>query len=356
MIHFISGEYPPDIGGVGDYLAALRTALGLHNSSVVTRRDVGHWDARALMWLLRHAPSDGIVHIQYQAAAFDLLGDICLLPSLLRRLRPAVRCVTTFHDVRVPYLFPRAGPLRARAVRLLARTSHAVVAADQRDLDGLGAGAGYHVPIGANVACSPPIGYARADFRRRIGLESDSLAIVYFGLPNASKGLDLLFDTFNDVLAQQPGARLLLVGGDPGTSDRTDVMTAGRVQARLARFGERAVLTGWLPNSEASAYLLAGDVALLPYLDGASARRGSLLACAAHGLPIVSTQPAGAEVAPYVRAEQPHAGALARAVLETQRQPCNLRSASRELTERTSWPKIAARHLEIYQQLLHSES
>ena len=115
---------------------------------------------------------------------------------LLRRLKPKARVVTTFHDVRVPYLFPRAGSLRSSAVRLLARHSHAVVAADSRDLSELGAPSPrhHHVPIGSNIPCAPPMDFQRAVFRSKLGLEPDALVVAYFGLLNASKGLDLLLD------------------------------------------------------------------------------------------------------------------------------------------------------------------
>src|SRR5262249_3605883 len=152
------GEYPPDVGGVGDYTMRLRAALSDSGwpSGVLTRSHVRKWNARSLVVLVRAAPRDGIVHVQYQAAAFDLLGDICLAPMLLRLARRGVRSVTTFHDARVPYLFPRAAGLRPVALRLLARTSDAVVAADQRDLRALGGPSPrhYHVPIGSNVSCA----------------------------------------------------------------------------------------------------------------------------------------------------------------------------------------------------------
>ena len=111
MILFFSGEYPPDVGGVGDYTAHLRTGLANLGwpSRVLTRKQVGRWDARSLLWLLRTAPGGGIVHIQFQAGAYDLLGDVCLMPALVRVFRARTRVVTTFHDSREPYLFPRAG-------------------------------------------------------------------------------------------------------------------------------------------------------------------------------------------------------------------------------------------------------
>jgi glycosyltransferase involved in cell wall biosynthesis len=354
----VSGEYPPDVGGVGDYTDRLRRALAESGwpSSVLSRRQVRHWDARALVWLLRLAPRDGLVHIQFQAGAYDLLGDVCVMPAVLRRLRPSVRVVTTFHDVRVPYLFPRAGRLRRAAVQLLARRSHAVIAADERDLAWLGGPAcgKYQVPIGSNVACAPEPAYDRAALRRGLGLDADALAIVYFGLLNHSKGLDLLLDAFRLVLSTLPSARLLLLGGEAGASDPTDRLTAARVRDRLDRLGDRVVRTGWLPPQVLSAHLLAGDVALLPYVDGASPRRGSLLACSAHGLPIVTTQPASPAVADAVHAVPPTAPALAAAILDVARTPTlstRLQAGAQALAARTTWPQIAAAHIKIYQHL-----
>jgi glycosyltransferase involved in cell wall biosynthesis len=358
VITFVSGEYPPDIGGVGDYTAHLRAALGEtgHPSRVLSRRDVGRWNARALLRVIRHTRISGFVHIQYQSAAYDLLGDICLLPGLLRVLRPGVRTLTTFHDLRVPYLFPRAGALRPAAIRLLARTSQAVLTADERDLAVLRqvVRCAYHVPIGPNVACAPPKGYDRAAFRRSHGLSPDDLVVVYFGLLNASKGLDLLLSTFERIVVHRPRARLWLLGGPAGASDPTDLATGTRLRSRIERLGSRAMRTGWLPPSELSAYLLAGDVAVLPYADGASARRGSLLACAEHSLPIVSTQPAGPEVAPYIRAVAPDVTALADAVLAATEARSSLAQRSQTLAADMSWPRIAADHLAIYRQLLYS--
>src|SRR5262249_36572753 len=155
--------------------------------------------------------------------------------------------------------------LRAAAIRVLASTSHAVTAADQRDLAALNGAARqtFHVPIGPNVACAPPASYDRVAFRRELGLEPSDLALVYFGLLNTSKGLDLLLAAFEQVLQCQPRARLLLLGGPAGASDPTDRLTSTSFQARLGRLSSHVIQTGWLPQPELSAYLLAGDVALL---------------------------------------------------------------------------------------------
>jgi glycosyltransferase involved in cell wall biosynthesis len=362
VILFVSGEYPPDVGGVGDYTHRLRTALADLGSPsrILSRNRVRRWDARSLVWLARAAPRAGIVHIQFQAAAYDLLGDVCLMPLLVRRFVPRTRVVTTFHDTRIPYLFPRAGRLRAAALRFMARSSDAVLAADQRDLQVLDGHSPRHhlVPIGSNVLCEPPPDFDRREFRARLGLMPDTLAIVYFGLLNSSKGLELLLDAFELVAARHPDARLLVLGGATSASDPTDRLTAAALSGRMQRLGQRVVRTDWLAQPELSAHLLAGDLAVLPYVDGASARRGSLLACAEHALPIVSTLPAAPEVAGSVEAVAAEPGLLADAVLRVASDAptaARLRTASSALARRMSWPAIAAAHVRIYETLLYSE-
>ncbi len=344
---FITGEYPPDVGGVGDYTSRLRAALGELGvrTDVASRRQVGKWDARSLVWLLRNAPKGAVAHIQYQPGAFDLLGDVCLMPLLLRAR--GLRAVTTLHDARVPYLFPGAGALRWQAVRLLANTSNAVVAADERDLQAVGR-ARFQVPIASNVPCAPPPGFDRAEFRRQLGFPPETLVVAYFGLLNASKGLSMLLDAFETVRTRRD-ARLLMLGGSVGASDATDAVTAQHIERRLQQ--PDILRTGYLQGEALSAHLLAADVALLPYVDGASPRRGSLLACAAHGLPIVSTQPVSTTVADAVLAAPRNADALAEAVLRASDDPGPLRAGAIALTERTSWRRIAEQHLAIYREL-----
>src|SRR5262249_4787776 len=113
----------------------------------------------------------------------------------------------------------------------------------------------------------------------------------------------------------------------------------------------------WLPESGLSEYGLAADVALLPYTDGASGGGGSLLACADHGLPIVSTQPTAAEVADAVLAVGAEAAELARTAHAASADPSlarRLRAAGRALAARCAWPRIAETQVGIYQSLLYS--
>src|SRR5216683_823908 len=133
-----------------------------------------------------------------------------------------------------------------------ARTSHAVVAADARDLATLGGPSPrhHHVPIGPNVPCAPPADYDRLAFRTALGFGPETLVLAYFGLRNASKGLGVLLDAVNHVVGSRPNARLMLLGGQVGASDPTDRRTAQRL---LPRVDAHVLQTGWLPPDQLSA-------------------------------------------------------------------------------------------------------
>ena len=167
----VSAEFPPAIGGVGDHTARLAVELARagHELEVVTSeapsrpnlagvevlRVVRRWDSRIWWQLprLAHHRQWDVLHIQYQPAAYGLRGAINFLPWLIFGQRPAV--VTTFHDLRFPYLFPKAGPLRTAAVAALARGSDAAIAVADEDLpqllrwrSGRPEDATRHVPLG----------------------------------------------------------------------------------------------------------------------------------------------------------------------------------------------------------------
>ena len=148
-ILMVTGEYPAMQGGVGDYTRQLSQALVALGADVhvLTHVDAGGDHLRTptapfepavyptlahMGWPLWSAVIESIreirpdvVHIQYQSAAFNLHGFVNYLPLRLRTLRQRPRIVTTFHDLRYPYLFPKAGPLRWQAVKAIASWSDA---------------------------------------------------------------------------------------------------------------------------------------------------------------------------------------------------------------------------------------
>ena len=308
-IFLISGEFPPMVGGMGGYTKELAKALAKfgHQVSVLTSvlgRDGGEgfrlyprvskWDFsswKAILTLIKEIEPQ-ILHLQYQAAAYGMHPAMNLLPWRLRLMRPLL--FVTFHDLRVPYLFPKAGPIRRGAIAALAKGCDGVIVTNVQDkAEARGYGLEPHlIPIGSNITPRLPPGYDREEWRARWGVKEE-IMLSYFGLLHESKGVETLFRALARLLEGGERVKLLMVGGKTGASDPTTIDYAHRMEALWRELGlaDQLLWTGYVDDEEVSANLLASDICVLPYKDGASLRRGSLMAALAHGLPIISTWP-----------------------------------------------------------------
>jgi len=128
--------------------------------------------------------------------------------------------------------------------------------------------------------------------RQQLGLGADDCLLGYFGFLNQSKGADALAAA----LAELPSRfHLLFIGGQTGASDPDNnrAYLAGlKAQITAAGLDGRVHWTGFVTDEQVSHFLRAADVMALPYRDGASLRRGTLMAVLAHGRPLITTAPA----------------------------------------------------------------
>jgi glycosyltransferase involved in cell wall biosynthesis len=317
-IGLITGEYPPDQGGVGDFTHELGKALAalgheVHvitsaslntqhatRNTVIVQRSVRGWGWGCWHDITRldDALHFDIVNIQYQAAAYAMHTAINLLPLRLRTSTGTRPCtVVTFHDLKVPYLFPKAGLLRWWVNLALTRWSDAVIVTNAEDFARLSTYSFVRslslIPIGSNISPKPLAGYDRESWRAHWGMGPDDILLSYFGFLNESKGGETLLRALDKLVQRRYSVRLMMVGGKVGSSDPTNVAYLEKVEGLIEELGltDRVFWTGYTPQTEVSANLLASDICVLPYRDGASFRRGSFMAALAHGLPIVSTRP-----------------------------------------------------------------
>jgi glycosyltransferase involved in cell wall biosynthesis len=148
------------------------------------------------------------------------------------------------------------------------------------------------IPIGSNINPLPPDPEAVAAVRASLGLPAESFLLGYFGFLNPSKGADALLAALASL---EDHYHLVLIGGLTGDSDRaTNSGFLAELEARIAALGlgVRVHRTGYLDSREVSDYLNAADLLVMPYRDGATLRRGSLMAALAHGRPLLTTVPA----------------------------------------------------------------
>jgi glycosyltransferase involved in cell wall biosynthesis len=380
-IGLITGEYPPMEGGVGAFTHELATALAAlgHEVHILTHRQATHngapnihvaaevrsWNwaawAQAQRWAQQNRLE--VINLQYEAAAF---GKVAPLVHLLPMRLSDFATVITFHDLLVPYLFPKAGALRYQALLSLARSAKGVIVTNVQDEQQLAQARGIaplrRIPIGSNIAPAPPPDFDRAALRAAHGIPEDGVLIGYFGFLNASKGAACLLRGVAHALGQGVNAYLILIGGRTGSSDPSNVHYAESVDDLIARLqlSARVRRTGFIESADVSAHLLACDVLVLPYTDGVSFRRGSFMAGLAHGCPIITTTPAlplpelhhGDQVY-FVPPEQPEAlGEAIRTLAESPQLRARLSHFARQLAEQFTWTRIAQRTADFFLEVI----
>ncbi len=375
---FVTGEYPPMVGGVGRFTAELASALQIQGAQVsvltdeqVTAESGGvrvlpgrrGWGWRILSDIPACARAIGAewIHVQYQTAAYGMHPAINALPYFLRR--HGLRAAWTYHDLRVPYLFPKAGArLRDWVTRLPLRAADAVVVTNQSDWESVQGqvqrGQLHRIPIGSDIESRRFTAEERSLRRAARGYGGEQLVLGYFGFLNASKGGLTLVETLAALAGEGRDVHLLMIGDRVGASDATNYGYLQRVEAAIAERGlaGRVRWTGHQSDEEVAADFNAIDVLVMPYEDGMSMRRSTLTAALANGCAIVTTHPQAPtpELAPdsdllLVPPRDPAATAAAvRRIAADPRLAEKLRVNARKAARQFSWEVIAARHLEMY--------
>lgn len=368
-------------GGVGDYTKEIGLALhdlgcevevlaptqagsvpGLTVHPLIERWDWRCWGI--LLDLIRRRQPD-VVHVQYQAAAYAMHPAINFWPWRLRRMgagRP--RSVVTFHDLKVPYLFPKAGPVRRAVVNELARRSDAAITTNREDYEKLSQvleAPPALIPIGSNIAPVLPTNFDRDAWRSQWGAGPEDLLICFFGFINDRKGVDTLLHALHVLVSDPPTAGdvlLVFIGGRTGASDPTNVAYLAQIDALIAKLGlqDRVRWTGYIPPEQVTASFMSADLCVLPYRDGVSFLHGTFHAALAHGAPILTTQ-SRVHLPELVHGQNAFlvapedATALAAAMRHLAADRClrqKLGAGARVLAEQFRWDRIAAATLELY--------
>jgi glycosyltransferase involved in cell wall biosynthesis len=368
-IGIITGEYPPLQGGVAafsDILAHRLQKLGhdifvFSDSRTKQQSDLvlvttfdeswGYTALRAIQSWIDENRLD-IVNLQFQTAAYNMSPWIHFYPQFIK-----VPFVTTFHDLRFPYLFPKAGFLRDWIVMHLAKVSNRIIVTNHEDfarIEDLPFAS--LIPIGSNILSETNIN--RSEWRKKMGVSDSDFLIAHFGFINHSKGVDTLLKaqaSFNDTV------KLVMIGGRTGTADPTNAAYAESIDRLIIELGleNRVTWTGFVNDNEVSAYLAATDAVVMPFRDGASFRRSSLMAAIHHACAIISTT-SRVEIPEFeneriLLVSPDDNQALAEAINRLKESPelCDtLRKNVQELRHYFDWDVIATDTLRIFEQAL----
>ncbi len=299
----LTGEYPPDPGGVSDYTRVLARALAVagdrvevwapesphgpapEDPGVMIRPLVGLHPGPGLRPLERALAAGGRrLLVQFVPHALGLRGVNLPLCAWLARRRPWVM----FHEVH----FPWTGPLRWRARSALTVAMAAVLAS--------GAARSF-----VSIAAWIPL-VARLDLRRRspswapvpsnlpTSASASAVAAARAGLTGGEEPATLVghFGTHGawyrerlawlapSILAGDARRRLVLLGRGAEAA-RLALVAGGALPARVVAPAVEA------PDALA-AHIAACDLLVEPYPDGVSARRGSTMAGLALGVPVLT--------------------------------------------------------------------
>lgn len=313
--HVVTPEYPPDEGGVADYVAQLAPALAASMGEVHVWCP-GESDAtsRELEGVLVHrfrAPftrgglgrlgraldeceGPRVLLLEYVPHGFGRKGmNVAFARWVLGRRRRGDDVRVMFHEVAHPFVaWPLHHNLIAASQRwmaeLLVRAATRVyvsIPGWEPLLVRLGAepGSSRWTPVPSNVPDSAPLSAIHA-VRHRLGLDDprEALPLVgHFGT-YGEPILRRLRPILSGILTRRADAHVLLLGGG-----------GERVRDEFVRVhpdeSARITATGRLPAADVAAHLRACDLVVEPYPDGVSSRRSSVMAALANGVAVVTT-------------------------------------------------------------------
>lgn len=303
--HILTGEYPPQPGGVSTYTRQVARGLADAGEQVVVwappavgeaddpgvdvRRLPDHFGPRSLRFLGEELDRDPVpprLLIQYVPHAFGWKGaNVALCVWVARRREPVW---VMFHEVGFPFDLSQS-PLRNG----LALVNHAMA----RLIGGSAARVFVSIPgwrpmVDRFVPSTTAIEWLPVPSGVRVSADPAASAAVraryagvrplvgHFGTHGASIRARLAAAASR--LLRETEVNLMLIG-PRGEDARDDIL------ASSAEFESRVHATGALPEDALSVHLSACDVMLQPYPDGISSRRTSAMASLAHGVPIVTT-------------------------------------------------------------------
>jgi glycosyltransferase involved in cell wall biosynthesis len=331
-IALITGSYPPDVCGVGDYSFRLAEALRQQGISVEVIHDVSWrlFDTPRVFRQIRSMRPD-IVHIQYPTIGFGS----GLAPQMLSLL---INSVVTIHEISKAHILRKISlfPFSVRPRHVIFTTpyerdfalSWAPWVAQCCDV----------IPLASNIAVGA---------KDKI---SDNNEIIYFGMIRPNKGIEQVLTLAELVKRSALPYRIRIIGIPyPGLTEYV-----GQLRQRSLDLPVTWSLD--LSNAEVADVLSQSLVAYVPFPDGASGRRGTLLALLANGVATITTGGLHTtrELDDVVELAHSPEQALSR-IRTLLNDPLLLRKLShmgRSYARGFAWEQVAQRHINLYKGLL----
>jgi GT2 family glycosyltransferase/glycosyltransferase involved in cell wall biosynthesis len=358
----ITGSYPPMRCGVGDYTARLAESIlnsnitvtvltsftaGLGEAEVRVLPQVKHWGVWRMFPLAAKIRSirPDIAHIQYPTNGYGYkLGPQALI--LLLWLS-GIKIVATIHE------FRRVRFLRKLSLFPFLICSHSLVfMADEERvaivkrlpwLKKKMETQSSVIPVNSNIPVLPKT--MRAD--------TDGFIVSFFGLFYPAKMIESVISAFQILNAEAHSRITFRFIGDLHPHHREYFASIRKLAEMYMPVEHLEWMIGMSPKEVARA-LSGSDVCLLPYPDGASLRRTTLMAALSLGVPVVTTKTGETpdlfkDRNNVLFADGPERMAeMVMLVMNDKDLAATLALNGREVSTLFSWDRIADHHVTMY--------
>ncbi|NBU34134.1 glycosyltransferase [bacterium] len=292
--------------------------------------------------------SPDVIHIQYPAVGFGRQLGINLLPLYLRVFYRKAPIVLTLHEYHSSALL---GRMRTVITALFVQKIIVSNSSDKQALPSLFKNRIAVVPIGSNIKKVAKNPKTLTTLLKKYHLDGALPTVVYFGFTNQAKGVHVLAEAAARIRANI----LLLTELSAHNPYQKQVLDAVDVAKKS---GGMVAVTGYLSDAEVSEILQASDFFVLPQPLPITAKSGTTIAAAQHGLVIVSTASADADLnLPYSNGKNAvllpnmNADDLSFAINNLIGDPSQLGVIKENLPalqEYFSWTNIAQKHIQLY--------
>lgn len=364
-ILFITGAEPPLKDGIGDYTVrlvdTLKKSRGLE-VEVISSKDIRSWNIFGVVDIACRVKDKDIdvVHIQYPSSKFRRTIALAFLPLFIKLKSRKTKVVTTLHEFSISY------PVNRLRQLIMILFSDRVVVSDAKEfkrLAGNWPGAFIKnklvvIPIGSNIDVYEADAEIKEKFFKEHRLEPKAVIVSFFGFIHKNKGVEILLDTLVVLKNNKIPVFLVFIG-----ELKPDDPYHRRIQHLIVSLGleDSLYLTGYCTANQASGFLFMSDLCVLPFLDGATFRRTTLITALSHGLAVITTKAGGYVPEGFIDGSNivlvpvNDKKTLAEAITSLGQDNAlrkKIGTAAREFSERFSWDNIAARHVELYRRLV----
>lgn len=340
---------------------------------------------------LRTCSPDAIL-LMYIGWIYDHHPMITFAPTIAKRTLPLVRFITRFESVHGPYI-PKYATIPIRVIRkaiivlvtgvpvnycygtLLRDTDQIIVLSQEHRIclleeDSTIDGKIKLIPPPPNMTILPEgESRHRGQVRKSLNIQGNETLLVYLGYIYPMKSFDTLLRAFRLILNSRRDVRLLVLGSGLKLA-LASPLTYEDEMHQLAKDLDIDDHIIWMGNYQstdenASSWLRAADIGVLPFINGLQMNNSSFACAAAHSLPIISNHGKFTdeylvhEQNVYLCPPQDHtalAAAIDRVLTDSDLRE-RLRFGVQKLADEWfSWPRAIERTLGTFGACLHSPS